>query len=251
LNGSLVSSSIGSLRNHPVVERWLDGQSRIFLTVCNPNDLRKNLLNLIDGFTMANDTIRPDLLVIKLAVPIGAEFLESSLFDHMLPRYGGPVALYEPNVVFISDFLSDREMRALYSLADYYLCASHCEGFNLPLLEAMAHGTVPISTRNTAMLDYIEEGRAIVISERSYPGLVPGLASDESGVSTLVSVASRRDVAIAVKSASGLSPEKYDAIAAANRDTVARLYSESTVMRIVDKRLNALMAAEKDLHLAR
>jgi glycosyltransferase involved in cell wall biosynthesis len=151
-------------------------------------------------------------------------------------------------VIFLADFLSDRQMAALYSIADFYLSTSHCEGFNAPLLEAMSYGTFPVSTRNTAMLDYIDEGNAIVIDERAFAGLVPGVASDISGTSSTLSVASRFDIARAVRAALEISPKTYNSYVSRNSALVQERYSGPTIMRLVENRLQALASRGGDIH---
>ena len=54
-------------------------------------------------------------------------------------------------------------MTKLLQTANFYLCTSSTEGLNLPMIQAMSNGVVPISTRATAMADYINEKNAIVI----------------------------------------------------------------------------------------
>jgi glycosyltransferase involved in cell wall biosynthesis len=250
VNADMVSGQINALGEHPCVQARLGGMGRIFLTVSNPGDLRKNLLNAIDGFLLATDERKTDLLIVKLVVPTDEGFMQAALFEHLLPRFNGPVALYHPRVVFLPEYLDGQQMSALYSLADFYVSASHCEGFNLPLLEAMSYGTFPVSTRNTAMADYIDAQTAIIIDERVFPGLVPGMASDVSGLSSHVSVASRFDVAAAVEKALDVPAHAYDATVARGRSLVLERYSEPAVMRHVQHRLSAMLAGQGRTSLA-
>ena len=74
----------------------------------------------------------------------------------MANKFANGTTIESDRIAFFNAFLSEAQMTALYSLADFYLCTSVAEGQNLPLLEAMAHGTVPVTTANTAMLDYID-----------------------------------------------------------------------------------------------
>ena len=77
--------------------------------------------------------------------------------------------LESDDIVFFNDFLDDEALSAMYSVADFYLCTSVAEGQNLPLLEAMAHGVIPVTPRHSAMLDYIDDGHAIIIPHRRVP----------------------------------------------------------------------------------
>jgi glycosyltransferase involved in cell wall biosynthesis len=162
------------------------------------------------------------------------------LFDHLLPRFSNHVAKYHPRVIFLADFLNDRQMAALYSLSDFYLSTSHCEGFNAPLLEAMTYGAFPVSTKNTAMRDFVDQDNAIVIDERAFPGLLPRMASDISGTSSTLSVASRFDIARAIRAALEVSRETYDCYVSRNYCLLQERYSGSAIMRLVENRLKAL-----------
>ena len=87
------------------------------------------------------------------------------------------------------------------------------------------------------MLDYIDKDNAIVIDERAFPGLVPGLASDISGSSATLSVASRFDIARAVRAALEISPKTYNSYVSRNSALVQERYSGPTIMRLVENRL--------------
>ncbi|HEY0104559.1 MAG TPA: glycosyltransferase [Rhizomicrobium sp.] len=239
-NADLLLRSATGLAGLPQIAAWQKGEGRVFLTICNPEDLRKNLLGIIDGFLFDLAEGSRDLLVVKLVVPSTEHRLGGAQDEHLKPRYKGPVAEYHPNVVFISEYLDDEEMGALFSLADFYVCASHCEGHNLPLLEAMAHGTCAISTANTAMGDYISDDTAVVIAERRYHGLVPGLMAEISGITPSIAVASRHDVARAIGAAKRLRPDEYRAKADRGRALVLERYSEAAVAQLVAQRLRAV-----------
>jgi glycosyltransferase involved in cell wall biosynthesis len=215
---------------------------KIFLNVCNPGDLRKNLLNLIDGFLMATKGREGDILIVKLAAPAAEEFFENRLLDHIRPRFNGPFAVSHPRIAFVSDYLAEAQMGALYSLADFYVSPSHCEGHNLPLLEAMAHGIAAISTRNTAMEDYIDEDNAVVIAERRFLGAIPQMASESAGVSPLTSIADRFDIARAIRAALAMTPKDYNARVSRGRAMVGERYGEATAMRLVAERLHEIAA---------
>ena len=47
-------------------------------------------------------------------------------------------------------FMSNEDLNYVYNLADVYVSPSLCEGFDLPLLEAMACGTPVIASNNSS-----------------------------------------------------------------------------------------------------
>jgi GT2 family glycosyltransferase len=66
---------------------------------------------------------------------------------------------------FISD-PSKKMLKKLYEKADYFLATSRTEGFFIPGLEAMATGTVFITTNSGGVLDYAKDGYNAVILEK-------------------------------------------------------------------------------------
>jgi glycosyltransferase involved in cell wall biosynthesis len=248
ISSALLSPFVDGLGNHRAIERCLDGAGKIFLTICNPGDMRKNLLNMLDGFSLAEDGRNQDLLIVKLIVPSDSSALNTMLAGYLARRFSGPSTINRPNTLFILEYLAADQLAALYSLSDFYLSASHCEGFNLPLLEAIVHGCVPLSTCNTAMRDYIDNANSIMIRERKVYGLLRGMASDVTGASQFVSVASRFDVAAAVLRASEMSAEECARKAASGREDILERYCESAVMREVEARLNGLVAPQDSRH---
>jgi glycosyltransferase involved in cell wall biosynthesis len=241
-NGAeIVGPNIAALERHlSVLGNPARSDGRIFLTVCNPHDWRKNLLNLIEGFQLVNDITSRDVLIVKLIVSNRGDFRRTSLRDDFLRLYHGPRSEFDPNIIFIFDYLTADRMTALYSLADFYVSASHCEGFNLPLLEAMAVGTAAISTRNTAMLDYLHDDNSVPISEKSYPGPIPGMAGDIAGTTYDVAVATRFDIARGIQRASAMSSDERDRLAQRGRADVVEKYSAEKIIRDADARLSCL-----------
>jgi glycosyltransferase involved in cell wall biosynthesis len=241
-NAALLGSRIAPFGAHPALACKRAGlDCRIFLAVANPGDLRKNLLNLIEGFQIATDRRSSDVLLVKLIVPNKGNFREEALYEHLLPRCNGDAAYDDPRVVFMIDYLTDLQMDALFSIADYYVSPTHCEGFNRPLLQAMSFGTVPISTCNTAMTDYITSANAILIREVPYVGIIPGMAGDVAGVPYEVSFASRFDIAHALRAAMHQDPEERAAMADQSRLTVLEKYGLPEIRRRAEARVAALL----------
>jgi glycosyltransferase involved in cell wall biosynthesis len=239
-NAVLARRLTSAIRDLPAIRDAMAEGGKVFLTVCNPGDRRKNLLNTIDGFLMATRERGHDVLVIKLAVPATEVLFEESPFEHLRPRYNGAGAAFHPRVVLVSEYLDEAEMASLYGLADYYISPSHCEGHNLPLLEAMVSGGLAIATRNTAMSDYIGTDNAVIIAERRYLGAVAEMAAEVSGVSPLLSFADRFDIARGIRSALALSAEQHAAMVERARAMVMARYSEPVIDDLVTARIAAI-----------
>ena len=73
-------------------------------------------------------------------------------------------------IVYLPDNLTNDKMCDLYICSDLIVSASKAEGFNLPILEAMACGTIPIVPDGSAEIDYVDEINGFVYeTERAIP----------------------------------------------------------------------------------
>ena len=247
-NAATVSSLMRALSDNPLVKAKLSGEAgRIFLSIVNPNDLRKNLLNLIEGFQMAtNAAAGNNLLIVKLIIPSKGDFRTHALFDHLGPRLYDLATYIDKNIMFIVDYLSDLQMAALFSIADYYLSPSHSEGFNRPLTEAMSYGAVPVSTANTAMLDYVDDLNSIVISDRKFASPIKGMAGDVAGKPYGISYASRFDIARACSVAISQSLDRWNEMSRQSRKTVLSKYGDRAIRALFEDRVSSLLKHRVD-----
>lgn len=76
-------------------------------------------------------------------------------------------------ISLISGSLDQAQLRALYAVADAYVSPYRAEGFNLPVLEAMACGTPVIVTGGGATDDFCPDALALKLPAR------PGTRADE------------------------------------------------------------------------
>ena len=236
----LARTNARPLGRQPRLQTALEKGGPVVLSVLNPYDKRKNLANLIEGFLLATAGRDDAVLVIKLATSGVVELPEGYLYHQIRLLFGRPHCLDEDRVIFVGGYLSDADMTALYRGADLYLCTSIAEGQNLPLLEAMAHECVPVSVRNTAMMDYITEENAVVIAESEYKGVFSGLGGDVSGKTYPISLCDRYQIADAVGRAINLSTDKVERMRAACRATVEQGYGPDVVFQRVLARLQAI-----------
>ncbi|MBI3395777.1 MAG: glycosyltransferase [Spirochaetia bacterium] len=100
------------------------------------------------------------------------------------------------NHVRFTGFVSDEVLTQLYASADLYLCASHHEGFCVPLLEAMAAG-VPVAayTGGRSAVGETMDGAGITFSQMDHPlaaALAVSAVRDESLRKAIVETQVRR-----------------------------------------------------------
>ena len=167
---------------------------RIYLSVFNPEDFRKNLDSMIRGFDAFLQQGHDDLLIIKALTGTERFSLEQVVRDVMVNKLARGSAFGTENILVFNAFLTEEEMTLLYDAADFYLCTSIAEGQNLPLLEAMARGVVPVTTRTTAMLDYIDAENAVVIETERRLNTNEHLAGNIAGKPYDVEICSPRQV---------------------------------------------------------
>jgi glycosyltransferase involved in cell wall biosynthesis len=124
----------------------------------------------------------------------------------------------------------------LFRFSSAYLCTSSAEGQNPLLQEAMACGVAPITTRHTAMLDYINEDNAIVIRSERRPIDRPDTAMGTDPAASW-HLCRSGDVARALRQFAGLGESARRGLGARARATIARDFSVATVARLIQSRL--------------
>lgn len=189
----------------------------LFATVMNVHDFRKQLRPMLEGFIELSRDRDDALLLIKLTTPDRGKLTINEFIA--MDQLTDPARLIPPMVserILITDeFLTAAELSALYDVASFYCCTSYAEGQNLPLLEAMGRGVVPVSVDVTAMADYVDEGNGVVIA--SMPTPADHRLTDRYGMTDfLVAHVNPDDVAVALRRACDMGDGEY-----AQRSTMA------------------------------
>ncbi len=211
--------------------------SLIYLSILNPEDFRKNLDALLRGFHHFATLFPHALLIVKALTSADRFSLERVIAEIVPNKLAGGSVFDTDNIVFMNRYLDDDEMAALFGLADFYLSASLAEGQNLPLLEAMAHGVVPVTTANTAMADYIDPDNAFVVETRRVAAPCKDLAGWIAGRPFEVDLASARQVHDALARSARVRPAGRRSRAEAAVETVRRRFSHAAVWPRVAARL--------------
>jgi len=187
---------------------------RVFLSVLNPGDPRKNAAALLLGFQeFQRRCNRNDLLIVKLVLSGMPESLRNALSEQ-LPKYfdyiGVPFSYIDcANILLVPEHLSTDDLASLYQAADFYLCTSAAEGQGLPVQEAMAKGLVPISPAVTAMEDYIKGDFAIIMQPQPAP--IPLQVAQAYALSGLSwQLVDHHEVVDGLRRAVALDQDEYD-----------------------------------------
>lgn len=134
--------------------------STIFFSIFNPYDYRKQSPLMMESFVLALEKNPDMVLVVKLVIDNINTTLGTiqHIFRDIL-KYNGKCE----KIIFIGDILTDNQITSLMKISKYYFCTSSTEGLNLPLIEAMSNGIVPVVSCATAMADYVNQENSITI----------------------------------------------------------------------------------------
>lgn len=142
----------------------------VFLSVFNAHDYRKQVGMMIEGFIKFAEAHPEAILLLKMTTPDTANTINDIVLKEQIMDIGRMVPPMISEKVWITkQVLTRDELNNLYDVASYYICTSYAEGQNLPLIEAMGRGVVPVSVDHTAMSSYISEDTAIVMPSERRP----------------------------------------------------------------------------------
>jgi glycosyltransferase involved in cell wall biosynthesis len=145
-----------------VLHQVISSEGKAFLQILNPHDSRKNLKKLVKAFHAFHYKNPNSVLVLKFTSPEKNE----SVYEILRWFLDDSHALDAQGVYFTTDYIPETEKSKFMTLFDFYVSPSRAEGQNLPLQEAMAMGLISISTRNTAMLDYVTDENSFTINSK-------------------------------------------------------------------------------------
>lgn len=133
----------------------------VYTSIFNPNDNRKNCLDLLTGFCYAFRDQADVTLLMKLAHHDAGHVCGMVL--HEMKK----VAPYRCRVLAVQGYLDDAAYRQLVANSTYVVNTARGEGQCLPLMELMSAGKPAIAPDHSAMADYINDRNAFVV--RSSP----------------------------------------------------------------------------------
>jgi glycosyltransferase involved in cell wall biosynthesis len=232
----------------PLYEWWPSNviDPEIYITVLNPEDHRKNMNAMFRGFYYYRQQNPNAILLVKLVTDLARYQLtyESLVHQLLVNKFPDPNFIKSSAILFIADYLSQAQLDALYQLADFYLCTSIAESQNLPILEAMAYGVIPVSPRHTAMLDYLDDNNSIPIATRSVENFLPHVAPARFGKRFNINYSDERDVLTALVACGGLRRADRERLSANALTTVTKLYSPDAVIEKACARLEQIRAGD-------
>jgi len=140
----------------------LDNGYLLFSGLAHEN---KNLTRLLAAYKQSNLFGQCKLVI------AGPHSDQGSLAQRL--RYFVNVYQLQDHVVFVG-YLTDKELRAMYSGAQGFVFPSICEGFGLPILEAMAC-RAPVLTSDRSACAEVAKEHAILVDPYSIESIVNGI----------------------------------------------------------------------------
>jgi glycosyltransferase involved in cell wall biosynthesis len=141
-------------------------------------------------------------------IKIGKPIIDKSRYDllRMIESYG----LTEE--VSIIDYVDDDDLPLFYSAASVYVQPGGCEGFGLPVLEAMACGTPVVAARAGALPEVCDDAAVLVDAYHapsSLAGAIAAVLTDADLSAKLVDLSVRRAAEFTWENAAKDTAELY------------------------------------------
>jgi glycosyltransferase involved in cell wall biosynthesis len=176
---------------------------------------RKNLPRLIEAFAVAKAELanHPELSQLKLLV------IGEALGHHADLRNAVIRARVREDVRFLG-FVPRPVLRVFYSRARAFLFPSLYEGFGLPPLEAMAHGT-PVLTSNVSSLPEVFHDAALLVNPENVFEIARGIrqvVTERALRETLIRQGYERARAYSWERAAQLVRKSYDNVLSADSE---------------------------------
>jgi len=146
--------------HEPAVEKTAKRENIILFV--GALQIRKNLERLVEAF----EQLSPNWSLVLAGAPVGYRANE------ILERIERSPARER---IRITGYLPKAEIESLYSRASIFAFPSLDEGFGMPVLEAMAHGT-PVITSNRPALSEVAGNAALLLNPQDREELATGLA---------------------------------------------------------------------------
>lgn len=130
------------MENKAIKEKYNIKENNYILSVSDHNP-RKNFIHLIKAFIRFLEIVPQSKTVLVIT---GPNALDSENIKKLLEEN----PLYK-NRIILTGYLTDKDLPALYSMAQMFIFPSLYEGFGLPVLEAMKCGCPVICSNNSSL----------------------------------------------------------------------------------------------------
>jgi hypothetical protein len=142
-------------------------QGVVYTSVLNPNDGRKNWVEMLTAFCWAFRDVEDATLVLKMTHH-DIELYRGTLLNQMTRMMP-----FRCRVVVLHGFLDDEQYLQLIKASTFYVNASSGEGLCLPLMEFLCCGRPAVAPVHTAMADYLRPDFTFAIETSLEPDCWP------------------------------------------------------------------------------
>jgi glycosyltransferase involved in cell wall biosynthesis len=139
----------------------------VYTCIFNPADGRKNWEDLLGGFLWALGE-QPDATLVFKLVTKDPQWLE-----RIAAYYRSLDRRHRCRVVFLTEYLSERQMLDLCRASAYYVTTTRAEGNCLPVMNYLAAGRPVLSPCHTAISDYFSNRIGFVLETHPEPAIWP------------------------------------------------------------------------------
>jgi len=158
---------VPAVRQHIQGNSQLDLSGIVYTSILNPIDGRKNWQDLLTSFLFALRDCEDATLVVKLITS------NPDATDRVLNYYKLRDIPHRCKLVFIAEYLSDKQLLQLAEASTYYLQATRAEGNCLPLMNYLAAARPGISPMHSAVGDYFDDEIGYVVQSHPEPSAWP------------------------------------------------------------------------------
>lgn len=159
--------SAGARASRSEAPKRVELRGVLYTSIFNPDDGRKNWIDLLRAFCVALRD-RPDAMLLLKFVHSSPERFRADLALNL-----SRLRPMRCRVVVFSSFLSDLDYERLARRTTYVVNASHGEGQCLPLMEFMSCGTPAVAPPHTGMADYVGDDNAFLVGSNLEPAAWP------------------------------------------------------------------------------
>lgn len=130
---------------------------------------RKNLQDLITGFNYAFNGVKDVALLIKTWSSDDSGPAKKHITDAIRFMSSKTTGIDKPKISVITDVLEESEIMGLIRGSDAYVTVSYGEGFDLPMMQAMALEKLIVSNQFLAHGDYLTTDNALIVNHSLTP----------------------------------------------------------------------------------
>jgi len=125
-------------------------------------DYRKSIKEIVQAFLDLNLPNSKLILVADNPFPVDGMKTTEERIQHYFGHYPKEAL----DKIEIKHFMTDKELLHLYQTSDCYVSCSRAEGWNLPLVEAIACGISTICSSHESQLDFAKDNSYIVRTKK-------------------------------------------------------------------------------------